>query len=84
MPGIWSAKYCSVPYLRPLRKVVSICFIARRLLKVSKIVERYCKYYKFIYVNNEDVVFDKHLKDDGLHLDPDGRELLTNKFVNRM
>ena len=59
-------------------------FFARRLRDVNDIVEEYCKYYNFIYLDNKDIVFDKHLKDDGLHLNPDGREMLTNKFVNTM
>ena len=57
---------------------------ARRLREVNKIVESYCKYYNFIYIGNADILFDKHLKDDGLHLNPDGREMLTKKFVNAM
>ena len=69
--------------------VSSICdrrgkYLASRVREVNKIVEDKCKYYGYKFVSNEDILFDKHLKDDGLHFNNEGKQLFSNIFLNEI
>ena len=69
--------------------VSSICdrrgkYLSNRLREVNKIVEEECKYCGFTFVSNDGILFDKHLKDDGLHFNNEGKQLFSEIFLNEI
>ena len=59
-------------------------FFAKRLQKVNDILETYCEYYNFSFIRNDAIKYDTHLKDDGIHLNNDGREILIESFLKEI
>ena len=54
-------------------------FFAMRLQEVNSILEEYCEYYNFIFIRNDNIKYDTHLKDDGTHLNFEGNFFLVFK-----
>ena len=69
--------------------VSSICdrrgkYLSNRLREVNELVQEKCKYNGYTFVSNDEILFDKHLKDDGLHFNNDGKNIFSRIFLKEI
>ena len=54
----------------------------KRILTINNILKDKCLELGFIFMNNDNVVVDQHLLEDGLHLNTTGVVLFRSNLVN--
>ena len=52
------------------------------MVKFNRLLKDMCKTYKFNYIYNNNIMYNKHICQDGVHLNYDGVAILSNNYAS--